>query len=479
MAISCLFLFLSLLLIPGATSIGVNYGTLGDNLPPPATVARFLESKTIIDRVRIFDVNPEILKAFAGTDILISVTVANGDIPSLTDPWTARRWVDNNIKPFYPATKIHYICVGTEVLHWGPQNIVDHLVPAMRVLHAALIKAGMKEIKISTPHALSILFSSIPPSKASFRPGWDVGNLVPILRFHRETKSGFMVNPYPYYAYSPGNESFCLFKPNAGLYDRGTRKRYTNQFDLQMDAVYMSMKKLGYPDVEIIVAETGWPSAGDPQNTHANPGNAAAYNGGLIKKVNSGDGTPLMPGRKFETYIFSLFNENLKGPSLDEKNFGLFRHDFSQVYDIGIMRDSQSTRPSPKSPSTSTSGKRWCVPKPDATDVSLQSNIDYICSNGIDCSPTQPGGPCFEPNTVRAHASYLMNAYYQEKGRHDIDCDFAHTGIVATTDPSKLTTIIILNHGLYVVLRQYVVVLVNMFSKTSVVMRREVCVLCN
>lgn len=101
------------------------------------------------------------------------------------------------------------------------------------------------------------------------------------------------------------------------------------------------MKKLGYPDVEIIVAETGWPSGGDPQNKHANPVNAAAYNGGLLKRDASGVGTPLMPGRKFETYIFSLFNEDLKGPSLDEKNFGLFRPDFTQVYNIGILRGSQ------------------------------------------------------------------------------------------------------------------------------------------
>nr|XP_043617955.1 glucan endo-1,3-beta-glucosidase-like [Erigeron canadensis] len=435
------FLFL-LLLAPVVSSIGVNYGTLGDNLPPPATVAQFLKSNTIIDRVRIFDFNPDVIKAFANTNILVSVTVPNGDIPSLTDPWNARRWVDTNIKPFYPATKIHYICVGTEVLHWGPQNIVDNLVPAMRVLHAALLKAGINDIKISSPHSLSILASSTPPSKASFKSGWDVGNLAPMLRFHRETNSGFMVNPYTYYGYSHALENFCLFKPNKGLFDKTTKKRYTNQFDQLMDAVYVSMKKLGYPDVEIIIAETGWPSGGDPQNPHANPGNAAAYNGGVIKKVTSGVGTPLMPGRKFETYIFSLFNENLKGPSLDEKNFGLLRPDFTQVYDIGIVHESQSS-PSPMTPPPTPSmpssgvGKRWCMPKPDATDVALQANIDYICSNGIDCSPTQPTGPCFQPNTVRAHASFLMNSYYQAKGRHDFDCDFAHTGMIAFTDPSN------------------------------------------
>ncbi|CAI9273617.1 unnamed protein product [Lactuca saligna] len=340
-------LLVALLLLPAAYSIGVNYGTLGDDLPPPSEVAHFLKTRTTIDRIRIFDVNTTIIKAFANTGILVSVTVPNGDIPSLTDARNARRWIDANIKPFYPATKINYICMGTEVLHWGPQPLIDSLVPAMKVLNAALVKEGFNEIKISSPHSLGILLSSVPPSNASFRPGWDVGTLKPMLEFLKQTKSGFMVNPYTYFGYSPSNANFCLFKPNAGLFDKATGITYTNQFDQLMDAVHVSMKKLGYPDVEVVVAETGWPSGGDPANLHANPVNAAAYIGGLMKKVNSGDGTPLMPGRKFETYIFALFNENLKGPSLDEKNFGLFRPDFTQVYNVGIMHAPQAQAPSP------------------------------------------------------------------------------------------------------------------------------------
>ncbi|KAI3731094.1 hypothetical protein L1987_62277 [Smallanthus sonchifolius] len=431
--------FFFLLLLPAAVlSIGVNYGTLGDNLPSHTQVAQFLKSRTIIDRVKIFDVNPDIIKAFANTGILVTVTVPNGDIPSLTNPRNAIRWVNANIKPFYPATKFHYICVGTEVLHWGPQNLVDNLVPAMRVLHAALVKSGINDVKISSPHSLGILLESNPPSNASFRHGWDVGNLAPMLQFLRKTKSGFMVNPYTYFGYSPAYADFCLFKPNAGLFDKATGKRYTNQFDQLLDAVYVSMKKLGYPDVEIVVAETGWPSGGDPQNTHANPANAAAYNGGLLKKVASGVGTPLMPGRKFETYIFSLFNENLKGPSLDEKNFGLFRSDFTEVYNIGILRGPQKeiTGPSQK-PAAPAQGNKWCVPKPDTTTAALQSNIDYVCSSGVDCRPIQAGGACFEPNNVRSHAAFIMNSFYQTNGRNDYNCDFAHTGIITFTDPSN------------------------------------------
>ncbi|KAK4480272.1 hypothetical protein RD792_013339 [Penstemon davidsonii] len=248
--------------ITAVYSIGVNYGTLGDNLPPPAQVAQFLKEKTTIDRIKIFDVNPDILRAFAGTGILVAVTVPNGEIPNLVDVGYARRWLDSNIKPFYPQTKINYILVGNEILHWGPQDLRDKLVLAMRTLHNALNLNGITDIKVTTAHSLGILESSDPPSLAKFRPGWDVGVLAPMLQFHRDTKSPFMVNPYPYFGYGPGNADFTLFKSNKGIFDKYTRRTYGNMFDQLMDA------KLG---------------------------------------------------------------------PISEKNFGLFRPDFTAVYDVGIM----------------------------------------------------------------------------------------------------------------------------------------------
>ncbi|TKY64843.1 Glucan endo-1,3-beta-glucosidase [Spatholobus suberectus] len=68
-------------LAAAARGIGVNYGTLGDNLPPPATVANFLKTRTTIDRVKIFDVNPQILQAFANSGIPVTVTA-----PTATSP---------------------------------------------------------------------------------------------------------------------------------------------------------------------------------------------------------------------------------------------------------------------------------------------------------------------------------------------------------------------------------------------------------
>ncbi|CAI8612120.1 unnamed protein product [Vicia faba] len=174
------------------TSIGINYGTLGDNLPPPTTVANFLKTNTIIDRVKIFDVSPQILQAFANTGISVTITAPNGDIAALAKIDTARQWVVTHVKPFHPQTKINYILVGSEVLHWGDSAMIRNLVPAMRTLHAALLAEGISDIKVTTAHSLAIMRQSLPPSAGQFRPGFAKYFLGPMLKFLRQTRTPFM-----------------------------------------------------------------------------------------------------------------------------------------------------------------------------------------------------------------------------------------------------------------------------------------------
>ncbi|OMO91253.1 Glycoside hydrolase, family 17 [Corchorus olitorius] len=425
-----------------AYSIGVNYGTVADNLPPPSQVANFLKTKTNIDRVKIFDTNPDILKAFANTGISVTVTVGNGDIPSLAKLPAAQSWIAKNILPHHPETIIRYIAVGNEIQATSDKSLIAHLLPAMKALRSALDLANASSIKVTTPHSLGILSTSEPPSTGKFRKGYDKLIYAPILEFHKQTKSPFMVNPYPYFGFAPQTLNYALFKPNGGVFDAATGINYTNMFDAQLDAVYSAMKKVGYEEVEIVVGETGWPSAGDPGQPGVSLENALSFNGNLVKHVNSGKGTPLMPNRTFETYIFALFNENLK-ESVSERNFGLFKPDLTPVYDVGVLRNEQgmgptSAPPTVAAPSASASGSgkgKWCVAKSEASNAALQANIDYVCSTGVNCRPIQSGGACFNPNNVRSHASYAMNAYYQANGRHDFNCDFNHTGLITSTDP--------------------------------------------
>ncbi|KAG8654905.1 glucan endo-1,3-beta-glucosidase isoform X2 [Manihot esculenta] len=333
-------LLLESTLLPGVEGdLGVNYGTLADDLPPPTKVAHFLVESTIINRVRLFDTNTEVLEAFANTGIALTVTVPNDQIPQLTKLSYAEEWLEANIQPYVPATNIIRILVGNEVLSTANKLLIANLVPAMENLHTALVEASLDtKIKVSTPHSLGILSNSSPPSTGKFRQGYDIHVLKPLLSFLRDTNSPFMINPYPFFGFSEDTLDYALFRPTSGVEDENTKLVYTNMLDEQIDAVFSAMKLLGFADVDIVIAETGWPSKGDTSQIGVDEEAAAEYNGNLMKHVMSGAGTPLLPNRTIETYIFSLFNENLKPGPTCERNFGLFQPNMTPVYDIGIIR---------------------------------------------------------------------------------------------------------------------------------------------
>ncbi|XP_042411051.1 glucan endo-1,3-beta-glucosidase-like [Zingiber officinale] len=422
-----------------ALSIGVNYGANADNLPPPAQVAAFLKQSTFIDRVKLFDANPDIIRSFAGTGIALMITVANVDIPALAsrNSSAAADWVAAHVAPFYPTTNISLVAVGNEIIATSDRNLIGRLVPAMRSLSAALAASGFHQIRVSTPHSLGILSASEPPSVGRFRRGYDRSIFAPMLDFHRRTRTPFMVNPYPYFGYTARTLNYALFRPNAGVFDPATGINYTNMFEAQLDAVHAAMQRLGYGDVEIAVGETGWPSSGDAGQIGVSADDAASFNGNLIALVNSGKGTPMMPGRRFETYVFSLFNENLKPGPTAERHFGLFNADLTPTYDVGLLRGGdQAPAPAPALALGGGAG-RWCVASADTGEAALQANIDYACGSGVaDCKAIQEGGACFSPNTLLAHASYSMNSYYQAAGRHEFNCDFGRTGVITSSDPS-------------------------------------------
>ncbi|KAK7411346.1 hypothetical protein VNO78_02779 [Psophocarpus tetragonolobus] len=81
------------------------------------------------------------------------------------------------------------------------------------------------------------------------------------------------------------------------------------------------------------------------------------------------------------------------------------------------------------------SSATWCVCK-EGSDTILQKTLDYACGAGADCNPLHQNGPCFQPNTVRAHCNYAVNSYFQRNGQAQGSCDFAGTATVTASDPS-------------------------------------------
>lgn len=325
--------------------IGVNYGQVADNLPPPAATAKLLQSTTI-QKVRLYGADPAIIKGLANTGIGIVIGASNGDIPALaSDPNFAKNWINSNVIPFYPASKIILITVGNEVMTFGDAGLKAQLLPAMQNVQNALNDASLGgKIKVSTVHAMAVLQQSEPPSSGSFDPS-TADLMKGLLGFNEATGSPFAINPYPYFAYRgdprPETLAFCLFQPNAGRFDPNTNIRYMNMFDAQVDAVHSALNSMGFKNVEIVVAETGWPYNGDSNEVGPSVENAKAYNGNLIAHLRSMVGTPLMPGKSVDTYLFALYDEDLKPGPGSERAFGLFKPDLSMTYDVGLSKSSQ------------------------------------------------------------------------------------------------------------------------------------------
>ena len=416
-----------------------------------------------IERVKVFDTDPSVLKALGGSGIKVTVDLPNELLISAAKRQSfANAWVQKNVADYYPATQIEAIAVGNEVFV-DPHNTTLFLTPALKNIHGALVKYNLhSDIKVSSPIALSALQSSYPSSAGSFRPELIEPVFKPMLEFLRQTGSYLMVNAYPFFAYEANSDviplDYALFRENPGVVDAGNGLRYFNLFDAQIDAVFAAMSALKFDDIKMVVTETGWPSKGDENEIGASVENAAAYNGNLVRRVLTGGGTPLRPKADLVVYMFALFNENKKpGPS-SERNYGLFYPNEEKVYDIPFTvqglknyRDVRSpvsggervSTPVTRGGSVAGHPHTWCVANGESGKEKLQAALDYACGEGeADCHPIQPGATCYDPNTLVAHASFAFNSYYQKKGRVIGTCDFQGAAYVVTQPPSMYSTIL-------------------------------------
>jgi len=456
--------------------VGVSYGRLGNHLPDTASTVKLLQ-KSGITSVRLYDANSKVLKALANTGITVMVMLPNDNLAAAAaDPSSARRWVRRNVAAYYPATRIHGVAVGNEVFEEANKNLTAQLVPAMANVHDALVKLGLDEaVKVSTPIAFTALQASWPPSAGRFRDDVAASVMKPMLDFLERTGSYLTVNAYPFFAYveEPDKISldYALGNSNAaGVRDPVTGLVYHSLLDAQLDATYFAMEKLGTSSSSAqepnfmarkgpraYVSESGWPSAGRPKpggrprprgggsgrrcleeeeagDEAASVANARAYNNYLINRVLSGDtGTPYRPGADMDVYVFALFNENQKGDGADdiEQHFGLFYPNQTKVYEFDFRGGALPS---------------WCVANASVGDARLQAALEYACGHGADCGAIQPGGACFEPDTVVAHASYAFNSYYQRNGRGSGTCDFAGAASVVHHAPSESPRFFLCSH---------------------------------
>ncbi|KAK6935627.1 Glycoside hydrolase family 17, partial [Dillenia turbinata] len=341
----CSFLFtlaLSEFVCPAALvcSIGINYGQIANNLPSPDNVVPLVKSIGAT-KLKLYDADPRVLRAFASTGVEFIVGLGNEYLSKMRDPDRAEAWVKSNVQPFLPATKITCITIGNEVLTFNDSTLSQSLLPAIQSVHTALVNLGLdKQISVTTAHSLSTLETSYPPSAGAFRRDLTV-YLSPILAFLTKINSPFLINAYPYFAYKANPKQvpldFVLFQANQGVVDPVSNLHYDNMLFAQIDAVYSALAALGYKKFPVQISETGWPSKGDADEAGATPDNAKKYNGNLLKLVTQKKGTPMRPSSDLNIYVFALFNENMKPGPTSERNYGLFKPDGSPAYALGIV----------------------------------------------------------------------------------------------------------------------------------------------
>ncbi|KAL1546692.1 glucan endo-1,3-beta-glucosidase, acidic-like [Salvia divinorum] len=317
-----------------AAQTGVCYGTLGNNLPSAAdTIALYNQNN--IRRMRIYDPNTATLQALRGSAIELMLGVPNTELQRLAaSQANANTWVQNNVRN-YPNVRFRFIAVGNEVSPIrDTAQYVPFVLPALRNVYNAISAAGLgSQIKVSTAVETGLLGNSYPPADGVFRS--DVTSYIsPIVRFLADTRAPLLVNLYTYFSYI-GNKgsislNYALLQPNSGITVPGGI-RYDNLFYAMLDAMYAALEKTGGSAVEIVVSESGWPTAGGDSATVEN---ARIYNNNLIQRVKSG--TPKRPGRAIQTYIFGLYDENQKGGPEIERNFGIFRPNRQAKYPISF-----------------------------------------------------------------------------------------------------------------------------------------------
>ncbi|GBG70909.1 hypothetical protein CBR_g8210 [Chara braunii] len=84
----------------------------------------------------------------------------------------------------------------------------------------------------------------------------------------------------------------------------------------------------------------------------------------------------------------------------------------------------------------------YCVANDCASDAVIESGLRWVCGGtvGLDCSPIQPGGPCYVNSTV-ARASWAFNLRYVNQSRVKGSCYFGGSGMIIDLNPSLGTCI--------------------------------------
>ncbi|XP_034701509.1 glucan endo-1,3-beta-glucosidase 9 isoform X2 [Vitis riparia] len=424
-----------------ANAIGLNWGTAASHPLPPPRVVELLKNNNIA-RVKLFDADPLVLQALSGSKIAVTVGIPNSMLRSLnSSKKAAESWVHDNVTRYVSSSgrgsgvRIEYVAVGDEpfLQSYGDQ-FHPFVIGAATNIQTALIRANLaSEVKVVVPFSSDTIQSeSNLPSKGHFRSDLNK-TMSHLLTFLNKHHSPFFVNISPFLSLHQNKNislDFSIFKETAHPHS-DSHRTYKNSFDLIYDTVVTALSTVGYPEMDIVVGQIGWPTDGAANATSSV---AETFMKGLIRHLQSKSGTPLRPRvPPTETYIFSLLDEDQRSIAAGnfERHWGLFTFDGQAKYHVDL---GQGSRNLVNAQNVNYLPSRWCVVNNNRDLSNATASASEACSVA-DCTALSPGSSCFNISWP-ASISYSFNSYYQQHNQQAASCDFGGLGLITTVDPS-------------------------------------------
>ncbi|KAJ8761033.1 hypothetical protein K2173_025740 [Erythroxylum novogranatense] len=432
-------IFMSIILsgsfLVAESGIGVNWGSVSFHRLKPSTVVDLMKDNKI-EKVKLFDADPDVLQSLVGSGIQVMVGIPNEMLATLSSSTAASDlWVRQNVSRYVVkgGVDIRYIAVGNEpFLQSYSGQFQSYIMPALLNLQQSLTKTNLAGyVKLVVPCNADAYESSLP-SQGAFRP--ELTQIITqLVSFLNSNGAPFVVNIYPFlslYENSDFPQDYAFFEGTTHAVTDGSNI-YSNAFDGNLDTLVAALSKLGYGQMPIVIGEVGWPTDGA---IGANLTAARFFNQGLINHVLSNKGTPLRPGvPPMDIYLFSLLDEGAKSvlPGNFERHWGIFSFDGQAKYPLNLGSGSKVLK---NAKNVEYLPARWCVADP-SKDLSAVANHMRIACSAADCTTLNYGGSC---NGIgeKGNISYAFNSYYQLQMQNERSCDFDGLGMVTFLDPS-------------------------------------------
>ncbi|KAL6530506.1 hypothetical protein OROMI_028395 [Orobanche minor] len=431
------YIVVTCLLMTGKTAngvIGMNWGRQSvQRLVPSVVVDLLLQNG--IRHARIYSTQTDLLEAFSGSGIHLSVGIFN--VFLIKNDSQADDWVQK-VLPYFGPANIRRVYIGNYVFKHGLNNqtLREAGITTLTLVQKALNKAGYgDQIKASMPHSALILKGNITrPSEAEFKDEI-VEDMNKTLRFLLDNNAPFVVyifpvldvrehNLDPSFAF-PDNKSAHVVKDVNGAV-------YTNVFDFVYDAIVWALEKLGAGDLEVIVGQVGWPTDG---YWGANTSAAERFYKSFLPMVSSNKGTPKRPGRPIDTYLHSLTDETQMPKNVPySRHWGIYRSNGEPKYKIDLTGQGRDIFPA-RAKGIMRMPDRWCMFNGKTHDEEKVTRLMKDACNVTDCTCLAAGGSCSRLD-YELNVSYVFNIYFQSMFQDEDACKFRGLGKVVTEDPS-------------------------------------------